>query len=142
MSDHPKERLIPSVLIVIGAALYVAAAFLYGSKAGVGATLLAISIGGAIQTGLLIAAAFLTASLLQISFGDLKAAALKFAGASLVGGGLATLIPFGNFLALFVFLGLVMWLFEVDFKEAGLLTVIYIVISFAVLFVLRGVLRG
>jgi hypothetical protein len=141
MTDDSRERKIPLILIAAGVLIYVAAAFARAGSAGVGATLVGVLIGGAIQTALLIAAALVVGTLLKVSFGDLPSAALKFAGAALVSGGIATLIPYGGILALFVFLGLVMWLFEVELTYAVVLTVVYFAVSLAVGFALAAVLR-
>ena len=81
MSDHAKERQIPVILILVGDALYVVAAFVRAGSAAVGPVLAAVLIGGVIQTVLLIAAAFLVAAVLPVSFGDARSAVLKFAGA-------------------------------------------------------------
>lgn len=140
MSDHAKERQIPLILIILGVGLYVLAAFIRTGPAGVGPTLLAVLIGGLVQTAILIGAALLVATLLGVSFGSVPSAALKFAGAALASGGVAAVIPFGGIVALFVFLGLIMWLFELELTYAVVLTVVYLVVSFAVAFVLRAAL--
>lgn len=140
MADHPKERQIPLALIGIGLALYVLAAFVHAGAAGVGSLLISALIVGAVQTILLILAAFLVASVMSISFGDARSAVRKFAGATVFGGGLGTLLPMGSIVALFIFLGLVMWLFELELTYAIALTVAYFVVSFGVVILLRSAL--
>ena len=141
MNDDAKERQIPATLIVVGIGLYVLAAFVHTGPSGVGPTLLAVLIVGSIQTAILICAAFLVAMFLNVSFGDARAAILKFSGATLVSGGIAALIPYGGIVALFIFLGLIMWLFELDLAYAIALTVVYFVVAFAVALVLRAALQ-
>ena len=139
MPEHAKERQIPLALIGLGLALYVVAAFVRAGAAGVGPTLLAVMIGGVVQTVILVATAFLLATVLSISFGNVGSAILKFAAAALVSGAVAALIPFGGIVALFVFLGLIMWLFELEVPYAVALTILYLVVSFVVAFAVRSV---
>lgn len=138
MSDHAKERQIPAILIVVGLGLYVLGAFLHAGTGGVGGTLVAVLIGGAIQTAILIGAAFIVSSLMSVSFGDPPTAALKFAGATLAAGGLGAVIPIGGISALFVFLGLIMWLFELELTYAVVLTIVYFVVAIMVGILLRS----
>jgi len=138
MSDHPKERQIPAALIVAGIALYVLAAFVRAGPAGVGPALVGVLIGGAVQTVLLVVVALAVAASAGVSFGTPGSAALKFAAAALVSGGVAALIPYGGLVALFVFLGLVMWLFELELTYAVLLTVVYLAVSVGVALALRA----
>lgn len=138
MAEHAKERQIPLALIGLGVALYVVAAFVRTGAAGVGPTLVAVLIAGAVQTAILIGAAFLLATVLNISFGDVGSALLKFAGAALVSGAVGALIPWGGIIALFVFLGLIMWLFELEVPYAVALTILYLVVSFVVGLAIRA----
>jgi hypothetical protein len=140
LTDHAKERQIPLVLIGLGLALYVVAAFVRTGPQGVGPTLLAVLLGGVAQTAILVAAAFLLATVIGISFGEVGPAVLKFAAAALVGGAVSALIPYGGIVAIFVFLGLIMWLFELEVPYAVALTILYLVVSFAVAFVIRAAL--
>jgi len=138
MSDHAKEQKIPLILVGIGFTLYVLAAFVRTGSAGAGPTLVGVHIGGIVQTALLIVAALLVGTLLSVSFGSVPSAALKFAGAAVLSGGVGAVIPFGGIVALFVFLRLIMWLFELELTYAVVLTIVYFVVSFAVAFVLRA----
>ena len=54
-----------------------------------------------------------------------------------VSGGVAALIPYGGIVALFVFLGIIMWLFELEVPHAVVLTIVYFVISFVVAYAVR-----
>jgi hypothetical protein len=129
MADHPKEKQIPLVLIVVGALLYVLGAVVVGGSGDALPTLIAVAVGATIQTVILIVSAFIVAAILNVSFGDSKSAILKFAAASLVAGGVASLIPMGWIIGLFLFLGLVVWLFELEIIYAVVLTVVYIAVS-------------
>lgn len=137
MSDHPKERQIPYVLIAVGLAMYAIAAIAFAGPRGVAPTLLAVSIGAVVQTALLIAAALIVGSVLSVGFGTMQSAALKFAAVSLVSGGVGVLVPAGWIIALFVFLGLVVWLFEIEMTYAVVLTVVYFLVTWLVGIILR-----
>jgi len=138
MSDHAKEQKIPLILIAIGFSLYVLAVYLPKGASGVGPTLLAVLIAGIVQTAILIASAFLVGTLLSVNFGAFSSAVLKFAGAALFCGGIGAIIPFGGIAALFIFLGLIMWLFEMELTYAVILTIVYLVITFAMAVALRA----
>lgn len=138
MVEHPKETQIPLILTAAGLALYVVAAFVRTGAGGVGATLTAVLIGAAIQTVLLVVIALIVGTLMSVSFGSIGSAALKFAAASIASGGIAALLPGGGIVALFVFLGLVMWLFEIELTYAVVLTVVYLFVSFGIVFVMRN----
>jgi hypothetical protein len=140
MATDAKERQIPLVLILVGLALYVLAAFVRMGPSGAGATLVGVLIIGTVQTAILIGAAFLVAAVCSVSFGDVRSAILKFAAATLLSGGIGAVIPFGGIVALFVFLGLVMWLFEIELVYVIVLTVAYFVVSFGVAIALRAAL--
>jgi hypothetical protein len=139
MNDS-KERKIPLIMIAAGLALYLLAAFMHAGPSGVLPTLLAVLVVAVVQTAVLIGAAFIVAAMMSVSFGDVQSAILKFAGITLASGGLASVISFGgNFVALFIFLGLVMWLFELELTYSIALTVIYFVIIFVIAISVRAV---
>lgn len=139
MSSHATERQIPFVLIGVGIVLYVVAAIVHAGTAGVAPVLTAVLIGGSVQTILLIAAAFVVSSLLSVSFGDFRAAVLKFSAAVLASGGLGAILPVWGFLATVVFFALILWLFELEVPYAIALTVVYFAISLLVAFGLRAI---
>ena len=132
MSEHATERRIPLILIAVGLVLYAVAAFIYAGTRGVLPVLLIVIVGGFIQTVLLIAAAYLVATFFSVSFGDFRSAILKFAGAALASGGLGAVIPLGGIVASFTFLGLIIWLFELELPYAIALSVAYFVLSLIV----------
>jgi hypothetical protein len=123
---------VPLILAAIGVALYVLSGFIYKGKLSGSELWLAIAIGAVIRTVLLVIAAIITATVAKISFGDLKSAILKFAGIILFAGGLTSVIPLGGLIGLFVFLGLIAWLFELEIVYAIVLTVVYALVSFGV----------
>jgi hypothetical protein len=140
LSEHATERQIPLILIAVGLCLYAIAAFVHAGAVGVGVLMVAVIIGGIMQTVLLIGAAFLVATFLSVSFGDFRSAILKFAGAALAAGGIGAVIPFGGIVAAFVFLGLIFWLFDLEVPYAVALAVVYWVLSALVIVGLRSAL--
>lgn len=140
MSEHATERRIPLILIVVGLALYAVAGFVRAGSAAVAPVLMVVILGGIVQTILLIAAAFIVAMMLNVSFGDFRSAVLKFAGATLASGGLGAIIPFGGIVAAVIFLGLILWLFELEVPYAIVLAVVDFVLSFALAVVIRSAL--
>ena len=129
MSEHATERQIPLILIGTGLALYAIAAVVNAGTRGVVPVLLIVIIAGVFQTILLIIAAFIVAAVLRVSFGEFRSAILKFAGAALASGGLGAIIPYGGIVSSVVFLGLVMWLFELEVPYAVALTVVYFLLA-------------
>ncbi len=97
-----------------------------------------VIIVGLVQTILLVIAAIIVATALKVSFGEVPSAILKFAAAALASGAIATLIPVGGIVALFIFLGLIMWLFELEITYAIAVTFVYFLASFGVGFALRS----
>jgi hypothetical protein len=132
LSKHATERQAPLILIVIGLACYAVAAFMHAGTRGVGPVLLVVIAGAVAQTILLILAAFLVATFLNVSFGDFRSAILKFAGAALAAGGLGAIIPVGGIVAAVVFLGLIIWLFELEVPYAAALAVVYFLLALVV----------
>jgi hypothetical protein len=108
LSEHATERRIPLILIAAGLVMYAIAAVIHAGPAGVAPVLFMVVLGGIVQTILLLVAAFLVAMFLKVSFGDMNAAVLKFAGATLASGGLGAIIPVGGIVAAVVFLALIL----------------------------------
>lgn len=129
---------LPLILIGVGLLLYLLAAVIHPNDAGVFATMLAVVIIGVVQTVLLVAAAFIVALLIKEGFDEVPTAILRFAAASLFSGGLSAVIPYGGIVALFVFLGLIVWLFDIEMFQAVILTVVYMFISFGVVALLAS----
>lgn len=141
MNDEAKDRQIPIVLIVVGLILYAIAAFTRSGPAGAASVVVAALVLGLVQTVLLTLAAFIASSIMGISFGELPTAALKFAGVALVVGGLSAILPWAGLIWLVVFLGLVVYLFELQIGYAIGLTIIYWLLGLILAVALRGFLR-
>jgi hypothetical protein len=132
VASKTANRPLPLTLIGIGVALYVVAALVHTGTAGVMPTLVALWIGGMINCVIMLVVAFIVAALFSVSFGDIPSAILNFAAASLCAGAITALIPMGWIIALFVFLGIIMWLFELEMTYAVTFTVIYLFVSWAI----------
>jgi hypothetical protein len=132
MAEHATERQIPQILIGVGLVCYAIAAFVHAGTRGVMPVLTAVAVGAAVQTALLICAAFIVAAVLNVSFGDFNSAVIKFSGAALCSGGLGAIIPMGGIVSSVVFLALILWLFELELPYAIALTVVYFLLAVAV----------
>ena len=75
----PKDFQIPIVLIIVGFLIWAFVGYRMMGTAGPAIALAVIGVGAVIGTALMIAAAFLTAKLLGMSFGELGPAVLKLA---------------------------------------------------------------
>ena len=120
----PKDLLVPIALLVVGLLLYWAGDLWRVNPPAAGRTMGIVAVAAVLETVLGILAAYVTSSISGISFGELGTAALKLAGILVFTGALAFLIPFGGFIAFFVYLGLLVWLFELDMREAMLFAVV------------------
>ena len=136
MESFPKEKQIPMALNAVGTGIIVLSAIIKQGSSSISHALTVAMLGGAIQTVLLIAAAFLVAMMLKVSFGELNSAILKFCGITMFCWGLRLILPMGGFLNLFVFLGLVMWLFELEMPYVIALTVVQWVMGVVTLAIL------
>lgn len=139
MSEHPKEKEIPLILAAIGLGLVCLGGSIHSGRAAA-PTMMGAVLMSLVETGLLIVAAIVVARLLNIAFGDLKSAALKFCGIALFCAGFDTLVPWGHLLGLIIFLGLVAWLFEIEIVYAIVLAVVYWIVTFIVVLMLASAL--
>lgn len=131
------EILIPLILLAVGLGIYgIEAARLATARKPFGFFLGLIGFILAMQIVLALVSAFITAKVLSISFGELRTALLKLAGIIVLTGMLSLVIPYGGFFVLFVYLGLMIWLFGMEIYEAIAFAVIFAVIRFAVMFAL------
>lgn len=138
LQKQASAKRLPLILIAVGFLLYFIAAIVHRSEAGLFGTMLGVVIIGIVQTVLLVAAAFIVALLIKEGFDDVPTAILRFAAAALLSGGLSAVIPYGGIIALFVFLGLIVWLFDIEMFQAVILTVVYMFISFGVVALLAS----
>jgi hypothetical protein len=130
------EFVAPLALLVAGLLLYGGAAF-YSAGARSAVVVMGIMfLIAAVQTVLGIAAAYITASLLSTGFGELRSAFVKFAGILVFTGAITWIIPYGGLLSLFVYFGLLVWLFGLETYEAAIFAIIFAIIRFIVLLAL------
>jgi hypothetical protein len=69
---------------------------------------------------------------MSTSFGELRSAGVKLAGIIVLTSALSAVIPFGGFLSIFVYLALLMWLFELEMFEAIVFAIVLTVVRFVV----------
>ena len=136
----PKDFQIPIVLIILGFLIWAYVGFRLAGVAGPVIAMAVIGVGAVVGTGLMIAAAFLTAGLIGVSFGELGPAALKLAAIYLFPSAVGSLIPFGGLLAIFLWLALLMWLFELEMLQAIVFAIVLFLIRWAVAWVLAMVI--
>ena len=140
-ADIAKEKQIPIILIVIGLIIWVIVGF---ARFDVGPLwiVLIVGIDATVRTLLLIAAAYVTAGLMSVSFGDLRAAFLKFTAVVVFSGAVGAAIPFGGIIAAVVAFGLLLWLFDLEVYQAVVFTIIYWVVSLVAGIIVAGLLRS
>ncbi|QDT31147.1 hypothetical protein [Thalassoglobus polymorphus] len=82
-----------------------------------------------------VAAAFITAAIMKVSFGVIGSAVLRLAATIVFSTAIAETIPFGGLLSLITYFGLLMWFFELELFEviifAVILSIMRLVVSFA-----------
>lgn len=118
-TTHPTEKQIPLALIFGSAVLLCAAGLVYGGLAGFMAVFNALAIATAVGVLLMLLAAFLTAGLFSVSFGEFGSAVLKLTAIYISAAALAALIPtVGGLLGSALAFVLLMWLFELEMVYA------------------------
>jgi hypothetical protein len=142
VKSDPKDSTIPTVLIVIAFILIAIAGYRMGGADGPLQAIMILSIASLITTTLMIFAAFITASLIGVSFGELRTASLKLSAIYLFSTALALFIPYGGILIFFLWLGLLMWLFELEVYQAVVFSIVLWVVNFLVGLALRGMFRS
>ena len=140
MPAGSSELVVPLVLLVLGLIIFSIAAV---NRAGAWSPVVMgiILLAAAIETALGIGAAYLTAMVLGTSFGELRTAIVKLAAIIIFCGALASVIPFGWIIVLFVYFGLLMWLFGLETFEAGVFAVIFTGVRFLAVILLTQMLR-
>lgn len=134
------EFVAPLALLVAGLLLFGFGAFMQAG-AGTAAQVMAIVfIVAAVQTVVGIGAAYLTAAMIGTSFGELRTAFVKLAGIIVFSSAIAFLIPFGGIVSLFVYFGLLLWLFELEMYEAVAFAFIFAIIRVGVMAMISGML--
>lgn len=125
----------PVILIGCAFAMYIALGLYWGGVQEAAIWGLVAVASGVIETVLLVASAFLVAALFNIGFGEFWFATLRLAAAALFSNAVGAIIPFlclDSIVALIVFVGLAMKLLDLEFFEAALLTMVYVVVTLVV----------
>jgi hypothetical protein len=134
-----KELHVPLALLFGGVLLFAFAAYRVAGSDGAGAVLPPLAMSTAVGVALMLVGAFITAKLIGVSFGSLPSACMKLAavyifpsavGAAVNVAGLSWLI------SIVLYLGLLVYLFEFELKEAmifaGVMIVIKLVVSYLI----------
>ncbi len=126
MYEEAKEFKIPVALTVVGFALLLARAYVDPQGAGMLTAFINLVIATAVGVALGIGACFLAARVLDTSFGFLSSAIYKLTGTFTFTAGVAGAVggPWGWFLSLPIYFGLLSWLFELDMLETIVFTLI------------------
>lgn len=119
-------------LLVIG--IVVLAVFGVMQAGAVGAVLLLVIylVYAVVSVVLGVAAAFATAYLMGASFGLVSSAILKLAGIIVFTSAIAVAVPFGGLLGLVAYILLLMWMFELEFMELVVFTLVLWAMRFVV----------
>lgn len=137
-----RERQIPLILIGVGLVLSAIGAMRRLGPAGTPLAL-AVLIGAAVLgTGLMLVAAFVTASLINASFGELKSAILKLAAIYLFPSSLFAVFPLwvGFVLSGTLSFCLLLWLFDLEMREARIFTAVELVVELLVILAIAGLI--
>jgi hypothetical protein len=139
--DAAKERQIPIGLMIAGLVLFVVAGLFRAGATGTAMMLAALGVVAVIGVGLMLLAAFITASITSVRFGDLRGALLKFAGIYLFSSGVSAVLGggwLGALISIAVFFSLLVWLFELETPYAVAFTLIYLVVSWVTALAVAG----
>jgi hypothetical protein len=123
--EDAKEVKIPLALIVVGLAIFVVFGFHVGGAAGVAAALAVMAVRVVIGVTLGVIACFITARIMDASFGYLNTAILKLAAIFIVTGAVSAIIPLAGWLVgLVLYYGLLTWFFDLEILEVIVLSVV------------------
>lgn len=128
-----RELRAPLALLAIGLLVPGVVAFVQGGASGWLTTMIAYEVALLITVILGIVALFVAAALFSLSFGDARSAAIKLAAVFSFPGAIAMLVPLPLLalgVALVLYVGLLAWLFELDFREAAISIVVIMVVRF------------
>ncbi len=122
---NAKELYIPEAMIIAGVAMHLLAP---GEE---GTTIVGLALAMVVHVAFALAGCFITAGLLKISFGGLFSAVIKLAAVIIFPTGISAIAPITQlfFLEPVLYLGLMVWLFEIEWFEA--------VVCSAVIFVMK-----
>ena len=138
----PKDFQIPIALIIVGFLIWAFVGYRMMGTAGPAIALAVVGVGAVIGTALMIAAAFLTAKLLGMSFGELGPAVLKLAAIYLFPAAVGSLFPFGVLIAMILWFALLLWLFEIEVFQAVVFVIVLFVVRWVVGWVLANAIAG
>ena len=133
-----KEYFIPAGLIAISFISFLVVSLIAGGTEEAAINGIVVMVVGVIDTVLLVAAAFATAAIFGIAFGEFKLAVLQLAAASLFSSAV-DMVPF-PFLGTIAFFVIVMWLMDLEFFEVMVFTVVHFIISVISFLVLMGII--
>ncbi len=141
--SDPKEGLIPAVILALGLGLYIYANYQKSTDPSIGRVLLGVGIGTIIGVILGIIVCYITASILQTSFGALKTAILKMAAIIVLAGAIDVLIPYAGWIAaVIVYFSLLCYLFNMSFFEIFIFcAVLMLVRTFVFVLIMTAILK-
>lgn len=139
MKSHPKDVQIPLTLIVVAFLLFGLAGYRAAGPTGPATAMAAVGVAAVVGTLLMLGAAFVTAQMLSISFGELGPAVLKLAAIYLFPAAAGTLLPFGGLFALVIWFALLLWLFDLEVYQAVVFAIILFVVNWLTAILIRNI---
>lgn len=135
------EFVAPLIILIVGLLMYGVAAMTMASARAAGVVMGLVFIEAVAEALIGIGVAYGLAALIGTSFGELRTAALKLAAILVFSGAVAWLVPMGWVLALFVYFGLILWLFGLEVYEAAIFAIVFSLVRIIVSIAVRGMLR-
>ncbi|MEL7240083.1 MAG: hypothetical protein AAGK78_14595 [Planctomycetota bacterium] len=131
MDVEEPNRFIPAAIMIgVAFVVFVGYGLWEGGIEGAATFGIAIFIVAVIDTILLVAAAFATAAVFGMGFGEFKLAVVQLAAASLLSSAIGLAVPL-PFVGLVVFIMLLISFFDLETSEAIAFAVVYFIISVA-----------
>ncbi len=147
--DVLKQRAIPLGMIVAAMCIFAGVIGAYGGVEALAASWAALGLSTALGVVLMIVACFITARIMGIGFGSLDTAALKLAAIYLLPDAVsATLIAVADLpilariVSVVMYLGLLKWLFDLDWLETIVCAVVIGIVSMLAAAAATSVLRA
>ncbi len=140
-----KQWIAPGVMLVVGVVVSLWLAAMWGGAASMAVRMIADGVGMFLGVGLSLAALFITAGLLGVSFGRLETAILKLAAIYIFPGAMGdaanlVLSPIGIIVSVGLYFWMLSWLFDLDFMETFICAVVIFAVKMLMWLVLIGVL--
>ncbi len=137
------EKAIPAVLLAAGLITFVIAGFVVGGLETAGGVVVYVLLRVFFVVALGIPACFLAARLLGTSFGLLHTAVLKLAAIAVLPPAVGMLIPFtGEWVGWILYFALLEWLFELEFYEAVVFTLVLFAMQILALVLMARYVMG